>query len=187
MTAYATALTRLERMTAADVDPLLSDAELADLLTLARRADAAAVAPDAYLPWAGTEAVALGVARVPTTRNGHYYTVTTAGTTGASEPTWPTTSGATVADGTAVWTESGPAPWTATYDLNAAAAEGWRWKGAKVTNRVTVAEDQQQLSRSDYLKHCAAMVRLYQAKIAQAVAVPGRGVDWTHEDEVLAN
>lgn len=45
---------------------------------------------------------------VPAVKNGRMYKCTTAGTTGASEPTWPTTSGATVADGTAVWTEMTP-------------------------------------------------------------------------------
>lgn len=40
-------------------------------------------------------------------RNGHFYRVTTAGTPGTTEPTWPTSSGGTVADGTVTWTESG--------------------------------------------------------------------------------
>lgn len=40
----------------------------------------------------------------PTTLNSRLYECTTAGITGSTEPTWPTTIGATVNDGTAVWT-----------------------------------------------------------------------------------
>ncbi|HXQ45608.1 MAG TPA: hypothetical protein VN806_03275, partial [Caulobacteraceae bacterium] len=40
--------------------------------------------------------------------NGQVYECTTAGVTGAAGPTFPTTVGATVADGTAVWTCRGP-------------------------------------------------------------------------------
>ena len=40
----------------------------------------------------------------PTTNNGYIYQCTTAGTSGGSEPTWPTTIGNTVADGTVTWT-----------------------------------------------------------------------------------
>lgn len=50
-------------------------------------------------------AVTSGQYTVPATLNGRLYKCTTAGTTGASEPTWPTTAGGTVTDGTAVWTE----------------------------------------------------------------------------------
>lgn len=42
---------------------------------------------------------------VPATPNGHIYKCTTAGTCASGEPTWPTTYGGTVTDGTAVWTE----------------------------------------------------------------------------------
>ncbi|MBW7453786.1 right-handed parallel beta-helix repeat-containing protein [Paenibacillus sepulcri] len=38
---------------------------------------------------------------------GRVYTVTTAGTTGAAAPAWPTVEGNTVSDGTVVWTDSG--------------------------------------------------------------------------------
>jgi hypothetical protein len=54
-------------------------------------------------------AVALNSYTVPATLNGRLYKCTTAGTTGSSEPAWPTTAGGTVTDGTAVWTEQTPA------------------------------------------------------------------------------
>lgn len=55
--------------------------------------------------WTAATAMTLGQSRIPTTPNGKRYQITTAGTTHATtEPTWPTTIGSTVADGTAVWT-----------------------------------------------------------------------------------
>ena len=53
---------------------------------------------------AGTVAAKTGHVRRPTTPNGYQYRCTTSGTSAASEPTWPTVAGTTVADGTAVWT-----------------------------------------------------------------------------------
>jgi hypothetical protein len=53
-------------------------------------------------------AVSVGDFTVPATPNGRLYRCTTAGTTGSGEPTWPTTDGGTVSDGTAVWTEHTP-------------------------------------------------------------------------------
>lgn len=44
----------------------------------------------------------------PTVNNGFVYVCTTSGTASGSEPTWPTTIGATVTDGTVVWTCFGP-------------------------------------------------------------------------------
>jgi len=54
--------------------------------------------------WAASTAYNLGDFRRPTTPNGFRYEVTTAGTSGGSEPAWPTTVGTTVTDGTVVWT-----------------------------------------------------------------------------------
>lgn len=55
--------------------------------------------------WTGSTAVTTASYVVPTSANGRLYKCTTAGTTGSTEPTWPTTNGGTVNDGTAVWTE----------------------------------------------------------------------------------
>lgn len=54
--------------------------------------------------WAASTAYSLAVAVRPTTRNTFAYEVTTAGTSAVTEPTWPTTAGGTVADGTVTWT-----------------------------------------------------------------------------------
>jgi len=61
-----------------------------------------------YTAWAASTAYSLGDIRVPNaTRNGHRYRCTVAGTSAASEPTWPTTDGDTVSDDTATWEEYG--------------------------------------------------------------------------------
>ena len=59
----------------------------------------------AYPPaWAASTAYVLGDFVEPTTHNGYKYECTTAGTSGSSEPSWPTTPGDTVTDGTVTWT-----------------------------------------------------------------------------------
>jgi hypothetical protein len=60
---------------------------------------------DAALPvWTASTVMSLNDARRPTVANGKVYTVTTAGTTSGTQPTWPTTVGATITDGSVVWT-----------------------------------------------------------------------------------
>lgn len=54
--------------------------------------------------WAASTAYSEGDFVEPTTANGFIYRCTTAGTSGSTEPTWPTTEGDTVSDGTVVWT-----------------------------------------------------------------------------------
>lgn len=55
--------------------------------------------------WVAATAYALGDLVEPVTPNTYKYEVTTAGTShAATEPTWPTTIGSTVADGTVIWT-----------------------------------------------------------------------------------
>lgn len=62
------------------------------------------VGPTAYTRWTAATGFALNAFVIPPTANGFYYQATTTGTTGATAPTFPTTPGATVSDGTVVWT-----------------------------------------------------------------------------------
>ena len=64
--------------------------------------------------WTAGTSYPSGTLIMPTPVGGHGYVCTTAGTSGATAPAFPTTIGATVADGTAVWTCLGPATplWT---------------------------------------------------------------------------
>ena len=169
----ADARLQLQRMTAADVLPRLTDEEITDLLAGAQRVDRGGVAPDGYPDWAAQTPYALGGQVVPRTRNAHVYTVTTAGTSGGSEPTWPTSAGATVTDGTVVWTEAGTTTWTPTWDLNAAAAEGWRWKMGKCSEAYAFTNAGQSFHREEVFAHCERMARFYARRVAVVVAVPG--------------
>lgn len=54
--------------------------------------------------WTPGRITVLGDIVVPVVENGFYYEATVAGTTGGTEPGWPTTPGGTVADGTVTWT-----------------------------------------------------------------------------------
>lgn len=54
--------------------------------------------------WKASTARALDFIGYPSKPNGYAYKVTTAGTSGTTEPTWPTTISQTVSDGSIVWT-----------------------------------------------------------------------------------
>lgn len=54
--------------------------------------------------------------------------------------------------------------WSSTYDLDAAAAEGWRIKAGEVAGDYTFQSDDSKLDRSDVIKHCLAMEKTYLLK-----------------------
>ncbi len=60
--------------------------------------------------WAPTTSYVVGTTVQPPSANIYAYVCTAAGTSGSAPPTWPTTPGGTVGDGTVVWTQSGSSP-----------------------------------------------------------------------------
>lgn len=177
---------QLRRMVASATFPTLDGYELTDLLRLARRPDKWGVldvgvplppgydSPDwalgrtpangEYPVWAPATVYALGVTVVPRRRTGRAYVVTTAGTSGSEDPTWPTSG--TVTDGTVVWTETAVVVWQPTYDLNAAAAEGWRWKAGKTADRITFSSQGDNYNADQLHTHCLEMAKYYEGRSA---------------------
>ena len=159
-------------MLAWDQDPALSADEVTALVVLARRADDVFRWITDDTEWAPATVYALNDRRAPITRNGHIYLATTPGTSGASEPAFPTALNATVTDGSVVWTEAGGS-WAPTYDLNAAAAEGWRWKAARVAGDFTFTTDAQVFNRAEVSAMCLAMADRYQRKVMASIRQRG--------------
>lgn len=167
MPTIAEARARLERMVAATVPPTLSSDEITDLLVIGRRASANGLSFEDDTPWVASMALAVGDYVVPTVRTGFRYLVTVSdGAAGLVEPTWPTTDGTTVTlDGITYSTDETGA-WVPTYDLNAAAAEGWRWKAGKIANAFEASADQQTFKRDQQFEHCMKMAAMFEAKAA---------------------
>lgn len=55
--------------------------------------------------------------------------------------------------------------WTPTFDLYAAAAEGWRWKAAKAAERFSFSADGASYNRDQIYAHCLAQVKSYSSRI----------------------
>lgn len=144
------AFVRLARMVAMDEEPVLSDQDLLRLLDKHVRGSV----------WAAGTAYAFGERGIPLTRNGRRYVVAVAGTSGATEPDWPTTDFAQVTDGTVIWEEEG-LDWTDGYDLEAAAHEAWLEKAAIAASAHDFQTDQQSFTRSQLIQHCERMAGRY--------------------------
>lgn len=54
--------------------------------------------------------------------------------------------------------------WVGTWDLNAAAAEGWRMKAGKVAGDFNFSADGSSYSKADVLAHCLEMETKYAAQ-----------------------
>ena len=138
----------------ASLDPPLTDAEVEAILTATVRG----------VVWAGTTALAYGASVVPTARNGHRYQVTTAGTTGGSEPGWGTDRATAVTSGTVTLHEAGP-DWAELYDLRRATWEAYRLKLAKAQNYLTVGGDGQTVNLQQIVQNLREAARAWQPAV----------------------
>jgi hypothetical protein len=164
MTTRAEALALLSRMVAADKAPVLDATALGELLDAARRRDLNRNWYASDTPWAANTALAVGTTIVPTDPTGVAYVVTVAGVTGGVEPVWPAAGNVvsgTVTFSTLLLTGERALVWQPTYDLNTAAAEGWRWKAAQVSAQTDFASDGQSFSLSQRVKAFMDMAAQY--------------------------
>lgn len=166
---------RIKLLTDSGVDPVLADpADIDVLLSQAKRVDLFGNPPDNYTEWAPSVLRVPGdlivpVAKLsdpsnPVIRNGYYYTCTTGGASGSAEPTWPVVVGTTVADGAAVWTCTGTAPWNPRYDVNYAVAQGWLLKSNRLVGHYNFMTGGKMLSRDQFYAHCMKQYKLYSSK-----------------------
>lgn len=59
--------------------------------------------------------------------------------------------------------------WAGAYDLNAAAAEGWRWKAAKVAGEFGFSSDGQSFNREQAHAACIAMAEHYAKRVTGSI------------------
>lgn len=172
----ATARQRLESLVQADQDPTLTTDEVDALMEDARRPDLAGNPPANVeadtSAWAPSTVVLAGTVVRTTDR---YLRSVVPGTTGTTEPVvllagYPRDPGRTVLDGTVRWEDFGT-EWSPTFDLDAAAARGWRLKAGKAAGRFDFAEDGQQFTRSQIMAHCSAMAATFETGSAGMLSV----------------
>ncbi len=56
--------------------------------------------------------------------------------------------------------------WVPTYNLRAAAAEGWRWKAARAAEMISTDLDGDRMSANQLFEHCQRMIRTYASSVS---------------------
>lgn len=177
MISYLDALAEITSWTEASSFPVLTAAELDDLVVKARREDAAHNPPDEWREWVAGTAYAVGDVVVPSDRDPKvYFTVTIAGTSDATtEPDWPATIGDTVVDNDITWEVTDMAPWTPTYNLAYGIQMGWIKKRGKLIGAYDIASWDQKLSRSQMIEHVKGMIQEWKAKAGAGSQIELKG------------
>lgn len=163
--------TTIKALVNADSAPVLSSAEIDVLVRQSYLVDKNRKTPDIAFERVGNTVYAVGQRMVPMNRNGHTYVCTTAGTTAATEPTFPGTSEEIVTDGTVEWTEAGLASWVPTYDQFAAIGDGWEMKAAKLVGNYQFASDGQTFNRQQVYDHCMEMASSWKRRKNGSVSI----------------
>lgn len=179
-----TALTRMLQNEAATM-LLLEDAELQELLAQAAIVDGWAMPPTyGQRPWTANTAYAVGDIVRPSTLTdanlGYLARASVAGTSDDTEPTWPTTAEDETTDGGVTWVTFAYT-WYPTFDLNIAAAEGWRRKAGKAVLKYDFSQAEgQRHQRSQIYDHCMTQAQVYANRIAGTIdaSEATTGIGW---------
>lgn len=78
------------------------------------------------------------------------------------------------------------AAWEPTFDLDAAAAEGWRWKAGQAAPRFGVSLDGDTLHRQQIYAHCLRQAEMYARRVVGSIGVKGRPPSTADEFQVEA-
>jgi hypothetical protein len=146
----ADAREQVKAQAAASQIPTITDAEVEDIL---ERTAYASV-------WRANTAYEYGARIVPTARDGFVYEVTTAGTSGATEPTFPAYRYGTLTDNTVTFKAVLPDP-PGLWNITRAVYEAWLLKAGKASEQHNFSEDGQSFSASDVIAHCLKMADRY--------------------------
>ena len=137
-------LDRLAKFAAPDMEPTLTETELEDILDASIRGTR----------WVTVTALNYGDVIFPTERMGNIFKVVTAGTTGATEPTWDST---TITDGT-VEMEVYGSDYESVYDVRAALRKAWELKAAKASELISSSDSG---SEQMIFQQCQRMIMQY--------------------------
>lgn len=130
----------------------------------------AGITAQLYSTWVTLQNALVGDAVIPkATPNGLWFKCTIAGTAGASEPTWPTTVGTTVTDGTITWT-----CWGSTATGNAPTQALFLGNGTGLETYVNLLATlfSQNYKRIGLAANDAASLAAWKTQIAQLMLAP---------------
>lgn len=74
--------------------------------------------------------------------------------------------------------------WTPTWNLNRAAARGWKWKAGKLASQYAVSGGGSSMSRGDWFDHCLRMADQYKSGALGTIWVAPGGVGDYYTDVI---